>query len=288
MLWAFLCINVCVVMAAAGLRYAGEGMAHAAPVAIAPRLWWLLVAGAGVLGALAVAADRKKLPDRRRRRAIAELLAVFTVFLAFEWGTLPAYRPQYRLMHYLTVALWLAMVLCLFWRDRRNFHAWGVGLKSFVPAARLLAAPTIVLIAASLVARQFVGGQVDARRMLIALGTYPLYAAGQLGLFQVFLVPRLRRISDSTASVVLVSAGMFALAHWPNGLVMAACAAAAAVWTLVYLKRPNLYALALSMGLAAAVFANVLPREQVLRNLRTGPIYVQRLIDADNNRAQRR
>lgn len=288
MLWAFLCINVCVVMTAAALRYAGEGLAHAAPVAMAPWVWWLLVAGAGVLGALAVAADRKWPPDRRCRRAIAELLVIFTVFLAFEWGTLPAYRSQYRLMHYLTVVLWLAMVLCLFWRDRRNFHAWGVGMKNFVPAARLLAGPTIVMIAVPLVARQFVGGQIDARRMLIALGTYPLYAVAQLGLFQVFLVPRLRRISDSTASVVLVSAGMFALAHWPNGVVMAACAVPAAVWTLVYLKRPNLYALAISMGLAAAVFANVLPREQVLRNLRTGPIYVQRLIDADNSRAQRR
>jgi len=282
--WVLLCINVSVVMLAARLRYAGGGLAHAGPVSISPQLWWWLIGGVGAAGLIAGVADRRRLLDRDARVALAELLVAFVAFFVIEWAVLPAYQKQFRAIDYAAIGLGLALVAWLFWRDRRNVARWGVGGKNFLPAALLLAAPTIVFIAVPLAARQFVGGRIEPRRLLLALATYPVYALAQLGLFQVFLVGRLRRISDSAAAVTIVSAGMFALVHWPNGLVMIACAGPAAVWTLVYLKRPNLYALAISMGLSAAVLANVLPREEVLKNMRTGPIYVQRLIDAEPNR----
>ena len=111
---------------------------------------------------------------------------------------------------------------------------------------------------------------------------YPLYALAQLLVFQSFLVPRLRRLGASGASLIAVAACMFALLHWPNRLVMAACIVGAGVWTWAFIRRPNICALALSMGLAAMAMYNAMPREigpWSTHNLRTGPIYVQRMIE---------
>ena len=284
MAWALLLTNVFVVLLAARLRCAGQGLPYASPAPMGPQVWWWVIAGTGLAAIVAGVSGGKALREAKRRTAAVELLAVFAALFACEWGALPAEPRHYRPADYVVVAALVGLLGFLFWRDRRNFSGWGLTLRNFLPALRLLAIPTAVMIAVPVVARQFMGGRVAPARLLIALGLYPFYALAQLLVFQVFLVQRLRRITDSAVTIVLVSAGTFALLHWPNGVLMAACAPAAAVWTLVYLKRPNLYALAISMGLAAAVLANVLPRDRVLHNLRTGPIYVERQIEFENIR----
>jgi hypothetical protein len=171
------------------------------------------------------------------------------------------------------------LMLAFVWRDRSDLPNWGLDGRGFVPAARFLAVPTVLMVAAPIAAVAVVGTDFQPGRAGLALAAYPLYAFAQMLVFQLFLVRRLVRISGTGARTILISAGIFSLVHWPNGLLMGACFVGACVWTAAYLRRPNLYAIALSMGLAAASFASFLPRD-LTRNLRTGPIYVQRLLEA--------
>jgi hypothetical protein len=278
MVWCFLLANMTVILAAAHLRYAGEGMQYAAPVSMPSQLWWG-VTGACAAGAMAAGAlCRRRLRDRAARRSLIELWLVFPLFFAFEWSMLPPYLRQFRWFHWVVLAAFVSAIVVMFILDRRNSAQWGVTGRNFVRAVKLLAAPTAVMVAAPIIAALLVGTDFGPGRAMQSLG-YPAYALAQLVVFQSFLVTRLRRISTSTAAVVIAAAGTFALAHWPNGLLMAGCFAGGIVWTLVFLRRPNVYALAISMGLAAAAFANALPREGLTKNMRTGPIYVQRMIE---------
>jgi hypothetical protein len=282
MAWALLLLNVCIVLLGAGLRYTPEARKYASPVAMPPQTWWWVLGCAAGLAVAAVVADRRRLARSVPRRAFAELALLFGCFFALLWGVVPAFRR--RAVDWAIVAsLGLAgsaAVVALLWSGRRRFRPQGLTGRNFLAACRRLAAPTAVMIAAPLLAAAWVGTDFQPRRAAAAFATYPFYALVQLVLFQVFLVPRLRRLTGSATAVVLVAAGTFALAHWPNGLLMAACGLAAMVWTAVYLASPNVYALALSMGLAASAFASVLPR-QITHNLRTGPTYVQRAMEMD-------
>ncbi|MFW6133759.1 MAG: type II CAAX prenyl endopeptidase Rce1 family protein, partial [Planctomycetota bacterium] len=205
-------------------------------------------------------------------------LVIFPVLLGYEWLLMPAD------LDLLTAADWAVMLglaglaVAFVWRDRRHAVRLGLGARNFLPAARLLAAPTVLMAAASAAMGAWAGTPVRPAAAVLSVATYPLYAVIQLALFQLFLVPRLRRLSANRLHIVVAAAGIFALIHWPNPVVMAATALGGVVWTLVYLHRPNLYALALAMGIAAAVFAHALP-DGVTHNMRTGPIYVLRLIE---------
>jgi len=282
MIWAFLLVNVWAVMAAVYLRYQGPDLAHAAPVALSKQQWlWAL----GMLAGLALAtgaAAAKALRRRECRRALLELLAVFLPLFAYEWGFYPDRHK--RSIDWIVIAAFVAGLIVLFWLDRARLRQWGVTGQHFVRAARALAIPTAVMVAVPIVAALFVGTDFSPGKAIWAVAFYPFYALLQLLLFQVFLVPRLRRLGGSSISVVMVAAGMFAMLHWPNALVMGACGAAACVWTVVYLKSPDLYALALSMGLAATTFTNALS-DSVTHHVRVGPIYIRRIVEQQDRLA---
>ncbi len=272
---AFLLANLAVVLVAAGLRCTPAELRYAAPVALSPAAWWSAAGAVAGLATVLAVARRRALRRPDARRALAELL-VFPAALAFEWTLLPAETRDRTALHWAIIAALAGAAAWILWRDRRNAGRWGITGRHFLPALRWLALPTGLMVAAPIVAGVLLGIQGRLSGGAVIYAGYPLYAFVQLMVFQVLLVQRLRRLTSSTAEIVVVAAAMFALAHWPNALLMGACAVGAAVWTIVYLRRPNVYALALSMGLAAAAFATAMP-ETVTQNLRTGPLYVQRL-----------
>jgi len=275
MIWAYLALNLCAVLVAAYVRYDRAVLSHAAPGAMGPSGWLWTIGAAAALGVLAAVAGWRRAARRSQApRALAELMLLPVAFVLV-WGFLPPRPRQYTALHWACIAVLLAGVGVAIWRDRRGAGPLGLTGRHFVAAAGLLAIPTAVMVAAPIAAALCVGTDVEPRRAAMSAAGYPVYALAQLLIFQVFLVPRLRRLSDSKAAVVVAASALFALAHWPNALVMAVCAAAAVVWTWVYLARPNVYALALSMALAATSFTHALPRD-LTRHVRVGPMYVLR------------
>jgi hypothetical protein len=101
---------------------------------------------------------------------------------------------------------------------------------------------------------------------------YPLYALAQLALVLALPYPRLARLCGASAAVV-VCVVLFALVHWPNAALMAATALGMAFWAAEYRRGRPLVALALSMGLAATAFTQLLPHA-VTAHMRVGPGYV--------------
>ncbi len=295
MAWAFLLLNICVVTAAACLRFWRRGLEFAFPWPWPLGFWTATIVVLVVAATALVVRDRKQLSVTSQVRALCELL-VFPAFFAYEWAVLPPLMSApghetgvlsplvWRPVDWAALGALGLLVSIFFFLDRRNWRAWGVSGRNFAAASKLLAIPTLLLVAAPVAAGLLVGRDLDpdfrvnCAVLLASVLTYPLYALAQLMIFQVFLVQRLKIITRSRLSVVLVSACTFALLHWPNPPVMAACGVAAAVWTWVYLARPNVYALAISMGLAASAFSHFVPRS-ITHNLRTGPIYVERCLE---------
>ena len=277
MIWAYLAVNVYAVLGTAYVRYDPSALSHAGPVAVGRSGWVWAIVVAEVLCICTAVLGLKRLTRRSgATRALVELMLLPASFVLV-WGFLPPRTREYSAANWVAIASLLAAVGVAIWRDSRGPADLGLGARNFAAAARRLAIPTVVMVAVPIVTAMFVGTDFELHRAATSLAGYPVYALAQLLIFQVFLVPRLCRLSDSRGAVIVVASGLFALAHWPNMPVMCACAAVGAVWTWVYLARPNVYATALSMALAAVSFTHALPRD-LTHHVRVGPMYVFRAV----------
>jgi len=278
MIWAYLALNVLAVLAAAFARYDAAGLAHAGPIAMGRDVWLGMIAGVGALCIVANLVGRKRLRRTpHARRALVELMLLPAAFILV-WAALPARTRDYPTIAWTCIALLIFAMGLSIWRDPRRPGDLGLTGRNFRAAAGRLALPTAFMVAAPIVTALFVGTDFEPQKIARVLGSlagYPVYALVQLLVFQVFLVPRLARLSESKPAVITVAAALFALAHWPNPLVMVVCGGAAGLWTWVYLARPNVYALALSMALAATSFSQALPHD-LTHHVRVGPMYVFR------------
>jgi hypothetical protein len=285
---ALVLLNIAIVLTGVWVRYGPRDLDLAAGFGVSRQAWWAamgLTAGASaVLGAVC----RGRLNTSRARWSMLQL-AVFPAFFGFQWFFLPAYPKHWEWWHYVVLAALSAVIAVGLWDDRRRGVRWGLlGAGRFVPAARRLVVPVVVLAGGLLAAGMAAGHSPPWSQMVCPLLTYPLYAYAQLLVFLGFLVPRLRDTGTSRTGIVLTSAGLFALLHWPNWLLVGACAVGAFVWTWVYVRLPSLPAAALAMGLLATAYKGFLP-DGWQHNLRTGPIYVQRQTDArDREEARQR
>ncbi len=280
MVWAFLLLNACVILAAAGLRFSGGGLALAAPVPLTPGAWWGLTALAAAAGLAAALRDRRRLRHPGARWALVELLIFFPLLFGYLWAAFPLGSRLGG--DYLAFAVLAAVLLGLMRSDGRHLLRTDLALSTVVPAARGLLLPTLVMVLLPVATALFVGTDFRPGRAAFTLAKYAGWSAVQLLLFQTFLVPRLCRLTESRRAVVAAAAALFALAHWPNALLMAACGGAAILWTAAYLRLPNLIALAASMALAATAFTSALP-DRFTKDMRVGPGYVEAAPLADVN-----
>src|SRR5436309_773812 len=89
MIWAFLLLNFCVILVAAGLRYGGGGLALAAPIPLSPPAWWGLAGLAAATALTPAFRDRRRLRQPEARRALVELLIVFVPLFGYLWAAFP-------------------------------------------------------------------------------------------------------------------------------------------------------------------------------------------------------
>jgi len=278
-IWSFFFVSVTAILTPVFFRYSEAVRDFASPHPL-PRAGWIALIVLALACAV-ICALRDHPYARSEKRVFLELLVIPAFFL-YEWAFLPPYRI--RIIDYAALALLFGTVAVRLWGSRDRWGELGLTTRNFRSALQWAAGPTAVFVIASIALRLFLETRglqrpLDPGRIVESLAGYPFWAFLQLLVFQVYLVPRLQRLSRNDGETIAVATGLFTLLHWPNPILMPATAILGLVWTITYLKRPNVYALALTMGIAATAFSTLLPKD-FTQNLRTGPIYVQRLVDA--------
>ncbi|MBU2500548.1 hypothetical protein KJ682_04370 [bacterium] len=160
----------------------------------------------------------------------------------------------------------LAAHLVREWRRGRLDFGPRPGIADFARDAVLLA----VLLAGGLI----VGGDSDGRSLLQGVLLYPLYALVQLTVFLALPAGDLRRLGAGPASIRIMCAVVFALAHWPNPLVTGLTLIAMVFWAGDFLRGRGLVSIAVSMGVLATVLGQAYP-DAWTDHLRVGPGYVR-------------
>jgi hypothetical protein len=275
---ALVLLNIAIVLTGVWTRFGPRDLGLAAGFDVSRQVWWAAMGVCATSAVVCAAVWRSRLSSSRARWSMLQL-AVFPAFFAFQWFFLPSYTKHWEGWHYAVLVALAGVIAVGLWDDWRRGVRWGlVGPRQFAPAVKRLAVPVVVLAGGLLALGMAAGHSPQPSEMVCPLLTYPLYAYIQLLVFLGSLVPRLKDLGTSRTGILLTSVALFALLHWPNWLLVGACAVGAGVWTWVYLRRPSLVAAALAMGLLATAYKGFLPKDWQ-HNLRTGPIYIQRLTD---------
>lgn len=275
MLLSLVLLNLAVVMGLAALRYPGPASRFVTPALQPAGPWPLGIAG--VLALVGVLLGVVGIRRARRRAAVvawAESLTVFASLLAIIW-LLPAKPRHFGGAGWLCLGGWLGLAVGLFVRHRADRRELLRRLGTGIRPPRALVIWTAVLAAVPVTVGLALDVPVDPGKLAVSVITYPLYALVQMGLFLVFLLPRLRRMGLAPGPRAAAAPWLFAILHWPNGPVMLATLVGGFVWAAFYVRRTHLLWLAVSMGIAASCFTRFLPHT-FTQNMRTGPIFVER------------
>jgi membrane protease YdiL (CAAX protease family) len=185
-----------------------------------------------------------------------EIASVLISVIVTSWAIIPL-QPRQRWLVALPALFALALIVNSQRVRGESFRELGLGAENFFGAIRLLAAPTIMACAVFAAIGYFTGSFHRTSNFLVnALGT-PLWALLQQYVMQAFIYRRVRfMLLDDTLApddrkkrtglAILATATIFSLAHAPNLSLMILTFTGGLVWSWVYERAPNLFAIALS------------------------------------------
>jgi hypothetical protein len=202
-----------------------------------------------------------------RRQAILELAFMVSCVEAIMWivPLVPDQRTAYKGLALMIVVL---LVTCLV-RDLVGARRLGFRLDNFprVLARLMLPLAAFVLIT---VAVGFAAGTLRFGARFYSMLTFvPPWALLQQYMLLGFSNHRLRLIVGQGRASVVATAALFSLLHLPNPALTVACAAGGYIWAREYEREPNLFATAITHGVASAFLANTLPG-WLLKNMVVG------------------
>ena len=267
---AFLLANISLVLFLTTFLYPREILPLIFPLVIVKiPLFWLAI----LVGSLAF-----MIIHARSRPAQSDLLSYFILvffflpLFLFIWAKMPSVGNPLHVSDYAICAYLLVVFGTALYKDRRNLSAWGINKTQFLPALKSLWIPTAIFTTIPLIWGGLIKSPITPAELLKDIAIYPFYAFGQLFFLLSFPMACLTKTYHSRNQIVLAIAGLFALIHWPNPVLMLVCFFSMIVWAWFYFQKRNLFAVALSMGLSAAVFGQALPYE-IHHNAGVGPDY---------------
>jgi hypothetical protein len=212
--------------------------------------------------------DARPAPDRSARasRAAREVACLVLLVESVMWIA-PAVRDERAARLGLTFMILVLLVTC-YVRDRVTARALGLRLDNSLGVLKRLAPPLGAFILFVIAVGYGAGTLRVGAKFYSMLLTVPLWALTQQYMLLAFAGPRLRVLSGEGRGV-MATAALFALLHFPNPILMVACAAGGFIWAREYEREPNLLANALTHTLASAFLANSLPGS-VLKNMVVG------------------
>lgn len=165
----------------------------------------------------------------------------------------------------------IAVLAYVVWRASRTknvFQVWGVRLDNFLSALRdqlIFALPAAVLLIACGIRFRFFP---PPNTFWVAFLLYPVWGMAQQFVLQNFVVRNLKNLISSRCLRSLLAALLFGLVHVPRIPIVAMAVIAAFFLTMIYERRPNIWAVGCVHGmLGALVFYFVLgddPGERIL------------------------
>ena len=206
-----------------------------------------------------------------RAATLAEVASVISSILIALWIIVPLY-PDSRTI--LIVPGLFALGFVVYSQSVRGETPEDLGLTSryFGKALLLLAIPTaigVILFGGIAAATNTLRIEGAAWYKLVSV---PMWGVLQQFLLQAFLFRRIRSLVGSDRAAIACAATIFALVHLPNVPLTLLTLTGGMVWTWVYSRAPNLYALGISHGLMSLLVMTTLPK-RILPTLSVGYKY---------------
>lgn len=210
-----------------------------------------------------------------RAVTLLELLSVLGSILLTLWAVVPLY-PQTRGLMAVPALAAVALVGYSQLLRGENWRTVGLSTQFFAPALRLLALPVLLSCAALLALGYFAQSFHRSTHFALNLLIVPLWGVLQQYVLQGYFYRRIRSLlvtEPAQASrvnwAIGLTACLFAFVHLPNLTLTLLTLLASLVWTWIYERAPNLWALGLSHGLLSLLVMHSLP-DWLLQSMSVG------------------
>ncbi len=195
-------------------------------------------------------------------RAVAalEVISVISSVLLIAWVLSPLQLPQ-RWLEVVPAILALLLMIYSHRLHGETLAVLGFTTNYFGRALRLLWLPMLLTTTLLLGIGYFAHSLHFGQRFWLSLAVLPLWGLMQQYILQGFIYRRLRLIfgASKTTATIFLAAFLFALVHAPNLPLMLLTFLGGLVWTWVYARAPNLFALGLSHAIMSAIAMSALP-----------------------------
>lgn len=198
-----------------------------------------------------------------------EVVSVLSSILLTTWGIVPL-LPRHRWVMAIPLILISLLVINSHLLYGESLAEIGLTLANFGLALRLLALPTMITLTGLLLLASQTGTINRFEKLLAGLLLFPLSGIVQQYLFQGFIYRRIRialtpetalngEVPDRRRLAVFLTAASFALIHAPNVTLTILTFIGGLIWSAIYERAPNIYALGISHGLMSLLVVSTIP-----------------------------
>ena len=145
----------------------------------------------------------------------------------------------------------IAFVAYVAWRIPRTpgvLRTWGLRRDNFFPALRAHLGFVAVGASGLIVFAGIAGSLALPHTFWVTLALYPVWGLAQQFALQNLIARNLSAVLTAPAGLAIAAATLFALSHYPRLELVALTFVAGVVFTLIYRRYPNLWAVGIAHG----------------------------------------